>query len=67
MGQMLNLPDIFFKIPRQFPDLKKILFFPDLSLTRGNPDFHDLYFAALVRVFGMEVTMCTNVPVSGKD
>ena len=28
----------FFKIPWQFPDLEKILFFPDFSLTRGNPD-----------------------------
>ena len=33
-----KFPDIFFKIPWQFPDLEKILFFPDFSLTRGNPD-----------------------------
>ena len=30
MGQMA-------KIPRLFPDLEKILFFPDIFLTRGNP------------------------------
>ena len=28
-----KFPDIFSK----FPDLEKILFFPDFSLTRGNP------------------------------
>ena len=29
-----KFPDIFSK----FPDLEKILFFPDFSLTRGNPE-----------------------------
>ena len=35
-----HFPDIgqMAKIPWQFPDLEKILFFPDFSLTRGNPD-----------------------------
>ena len=42
MGQMAKIPwlfsklsDIFSKFP-DFPDLEKILFFPDISLTRGN-------------------------------
>ena len=35
--QMAKIPWHFFKIPWQFPDLEKILFFPDFSLTRGNP------------------------------
>ena len=34
---MAKIPWHFFKIPWQFPDLEKILFFPDFSLTRGNP------------------------------
>ena len=34
IGQMAKIPDIFSK----FPDLEKILFFPDFNLTRGNPD-----------------------------
>ena len=34
---MVKIPWHFFKIPWQFPDLEKILFFPDFSLTRGNP------------------------------
>ena len=38
IGQMVKIPWHFFKIPWQFPDLEKILFFPDFSLTRGNPD-----------------------------
>ena len=37
IGQMAKIPWHFFKIPWQFPDLEKILFFPDFSLTRGNP------------------------------
>ena len=37
MGQMTKIPWHFFKIPWLFPDLEKILFFPDISLTRGNP------------------------------
>ena len=37
IGQMVKIPWHFFKIPWQFPDLEKILFFPDFSLTRGNP------------------------------
>ena len=36
---MAKIPWHFFKIPWQFPDLEKILFFPDFSLTRGNPVF----------------------------
>ena len=40
IGQMAKIPWHFFKIPWQFPDLEKILFFPDFSLTRGNPGFH---------------------------
>ena len=36
IGQMAKIPSNFFKIPRQFPDLEK-MFFPDNSLTRGNP------------------------------
>ena len=32
---MAKIPWHFFKIPWQFPDLEKILFFPDFSLTRG--------------------------------
>ena len=35
---MAKIPWHFFKIPWQFPDLEKILFFPDFSLTRGNPE-----------------------------
>ena len=38
IGQMVKIPWHFFKIPWQFPDLEKILFFPDFSLTRGNPE-----------------------------
>ena len=38
MGEMGKIPWHFFKIPRLFPDLEKFLFFPDISLTRGNPD-----------------------------
>ena len=38
IGQMAKIPWHFFKIPWQFPDLEKILFFPDFSLTRGNPE-----------------------------
>ena len=34
---MDKIPWHFFKIPWQFPDMEKILFFPDFSLTRGNP------------------------------
>ena len=34
---MAKIPWHFFKIPWQFPDLEKFLFFPDFSLTRGNP------------------------------
>ena len=37
IGQMAKIPWHFSKIPWQFPDLEKILFFPDFSLTRGNP------------------------------
>ena len=37
IGEMAKIPWHFFKIPWQFPDLEKILFFPDFSLTRGNP------------------------------
>ena len=37
ISQMAKIPWHFFKIPWQFPDLEKILFFPDFSLTRGNP------------------------------
>ena len=37
IGQMAKIPWHFFKIPWQFPDLEKILFFPDFSLTRDNP------------------------------
>ena len=37
IDQMAKIPWHFFKIPWQFPDLEKILFFPDFSLTRGNP------------------------------
>ena len=37
MGQMAKIPRHFFKIPWLFPNLEKILFFPDISLTRGNP------------------------------
>ena len=37
MGQKAKIPWHFFKIPWLFPDLEKILFFPDISLTRGNP------------------------------
>ena len=36
MGQMAKIPWHFFKIP-DFPNLEKILFFPDISPTRGNP------------------------------
>ena len=36
---MAKIPWHFFKIPWQFPDLEKFLFFPDFSLTRGNPDY----------------------------
>ena len=34
---MAKIPWHFFKIPWLFPDLEKILFFPDISLTCGNP------------------------------
>ena len=40
IDQMAKIPWHFFKIPWQFPDLEKILFFPDFSLTRGNPATH---------------------------
>ena len=43
IGQMDKIPRHFFKIPWQFPDLEKILFFPDFSLTRGNPDSKEYY------------------------
>ena len=37
MSQMAKIPRHFFKILRLFPDMEKILFTPDISLTRGNP------------------------------
>ena len=37
---MAKIPWHFFKIPWQFPDLEKNLFFPDFSLTRGNPVYN---------------------------
>ena len=37
MGQMAKFPRHFFKIPWLFPDLEKILFFPNIPLTCGNP------------------------------
>ena len=43
ISQMAKIPWHFFKIPWQFPDLEKILFFPDFSLTRGNPEEYLFY------------------------
>ena len=40
---MAKIPWHFFKIPWQFPDLEKILFFPDFSLTRGNPEEDEIW------------------------
>ena len=56
IGQMDKIPWHFFKIPWQFPDLEKILFFPDFSLTRGNPVYH----MSLPRVNNLE-NLCNSL------
>ena len=37
IGRLAKIPWHFFKIPWLFPGLEKILFFPYISLARGNP------------------------------
>ena len=46
ISQMAKIPWHFFKIPWQFPDLEKILFFPDFSPTRGNPEIVQVHKTA---------------------
>ena len=54
---MAKIPSHFFKIPWQFPDLEKNLFFPDFSLTRGNPDIESPSTSS--SQFNVELTVMT--------
>ena len=64
MGQMAKIPWYFFKIPWLFPDLEKILFFPDISPARSNPG---LFYQKVFMISQIEVSVFLVVNMTSEN